>query len=162
MKETARQKRGKDVRRRVSGEIKIPRYCQAFLRIDENKTKLFHFLAEFVLPQPFKYIATLVICNGLGNDKAKALLGFHCFTGCDTVSAFHGKGKKSAWETWKVYGEVAAAFLALSSATVTITRNVMTVLERYVIPFYDRTSGDIHIDQFRKHLFSSKGRYTSH
>ena len=49
-------------------------------------------------------------------------------------------------------------FLALSSATVTITSNVMTVLERYVILLYDRTRGDIHIDQCRKHLFSSKGR----
>ena len=27
-----------------------------------------------------------------------------------------------------------------------------------MILFYDRTSGDIHIDQCRKHLFSSKGR----
>ena len=55
-------------------------------------------------------IAAHTICNGLGNDKAKALLSFHCFTGCDTVSALHGKGEKSAWDTWKVYGEVTVAF----------------------------------------------------
>ena len=48
LKETARQKRGKGVRRCVSEEIKIPSNWQAFLCIDENKTKLFHFLAEFV------------------------------------------------------------------------------------------------------------------
>ena len=52
LKETTRQKRGRGVRRRVSGEIKIPNNWQAFLRIDENKTELFHFLAEFVVRQP--------------------------------------------------------------------------------------------------------------
>ena len=39
LKETARQK----VRKRVSGEIKIPSNWQAFLRIDGNTTELFHF-----------------------------------------------------------------------------------------------------------------------
>ena len=28
---------------------------------------------------------------------------FHSLTGCDTVSAFCGRGKKTAWNTWKVY-----------------------------------------------------------
>ena len=27
---------------------------------------------------------------------------FQAFTGCDTVSAFCGRGKKTAWNTWKV------------------------------------------------------------
>ena len=53
----------------------------------------------FETGRSFKYIAAHVINNGLGIDKAKALPGFHCFSGCDTVSAFHGRGKKSAWET---------------------------------------------------------------
>ena len=75
-----------------------------------------------------------------------------------TLYLLCGKGKKSAWETRKVYGEVTAAFLTLSSATVTTSSNVMTVLERYVILLCDRTSGDIHVDQCCKHLFSSKER----
>ena len=230
----------------MSGEIKIPNNWQSFLRIDENKTELFHFLAEFVHRQPaiegkrvyitdgknvltnpphlntnniapcsqeeadshiflhvadavheglekvtirtvdtdvvvlavaivtqlpirelwisfgtgssFKYIAAHAISNGLERDKAKALPGFHCFTGCDTVSAFHGKGKKSAWETWKVFGEVTNAFLAISNMPVTITDEVMSALERFVILLYDRTSVDTDVDQCRKHLFSNKGR----
>lgn len=32
-----------------------------------------------------------------------ALPMFHAFTGCDTVSFFGGKGKKTAWDTWKAY-----------------------------------------------------------
>ncbi len=31
---------------------------------------------------------------------------FYAFTGCDTVSAFAGRGKKTAWETWKSFQEV--------------------------------------------------------
>lgn len=30
----------------------------------------------------------------LGNKKAKALLAFHALTGCDTVVAFAGRGKR--------------------------------------------------------------------
>ena len=32
------------------------------------------------------------------------------FTGCDTVSAFCCRSKKTAWNTWKVYPEVIKAF----------------------------------------------------
>ena len=31
---------------------------------------------------------------------------FRTFTACDTVSACCGRGKKTAWNTWKVYPEV--------------------------------------------------------
>ena len=30
-------------------------------------------------------------------EKSICLLFIHAFTGCDVVSAFHGKGEKSAW-----------------------------------------------------------------
>ena len=39
------------------------------------------------------------------------LLSFHSFTGCNTVSAFCGTGKKTAWNTWKLYPEVIKSFL---------------------------------------------------
>ena len=39
-----------------------------------------------------------------------ALHVFHAFTGCDTTSSFGGRGKKTAWNTWKVFPEVTAAF----------------------------------------------------
>ena len=51
----------------------------------------------------FMYIHINAICNNLGQCKSMALPIFHCFTGCDTTSAFYGKGKKSAWEAWKSY-----------------------------------------------------------
>ena len=33
------------------------------------------------------------LASALGVDVCKALIGFHAFTGCDTVSAFSGRGK---------------------------------------------------------------------
>ena len=64
LKETARQKRGKGVRRRVSEEIKIPSNWQAFLRIDENKNELLYFLAEFLQRQPAIEGKRIYITNG--------------------------------------------------------------------------------------------------
>jgi hypothetical protein len=53
-----------------------------------------------------KYIAAHVIAEKLGHSKSQALPFFHAFSGCDTVSAVNGRGKKTAWEVWKVYPEV--------------------------------------------------------
>ena len=35
------------------------------------------------------------ICESLGEPRSRALPVFHAFPGCDTTSAFNGKGKKS-------------------------------------------------------------------
>lgn len=87
-----------------------------------------------------------------------ALPFFHSVTGCDTVSAFHGRGKKTAWETWNVYDEATEAFLALSQAPQLIEEDTFKILERFVVILYDRTSDEISVDSCRKHLFTSKGR----
>ena len=36
-----------------------------------------------------------LIQKSLGTGISSALIGIHCFTGCDSTSAFYGKGKKS-------------------------------------------------------------------
>ena len=35
------------------------------------------------------------LCSTLGDSRSQALPVFHALTGCDTTSAFRGKGKKS-------------------------------------------------------------------
>ena len=54
-----------------------------------------------------------VICNNLGNEKCKALLFFHAFTGCDQVSYFNICKRKAAWKTWKSFPEVTDKFISL-------------------------------------------------
>ena len=56
------------------------------------------------------------LCLVIGLAKTRQILFFHAFTGCDVVSAFRGKGKKSAWLTWDAYTEVSDVFAKLSQA----------------------------------------------
>ncbi|VDI42239.1 Hypothetical predicted protein, partial [Mytilus galloprovincialis] len=46
LKASTRGKRGKGIRRRVQDETNVPGNWQEFLRLDENKIELFHFLAD--------------------------------------------------------------------------------------------------------------------
>jgi len=46
LKVTTQSKRGKGISRRVKPDNKIPGNWVAFLRVDENKEELFHFLAD--------------------------------------------------------------------------------------------------------------------
>ena len=48
LKWTTRQKRGKGVRRRVSPSTRIPKSWKDFLRVGDNRTELFKFLAQHV------------------------------------------------------------------------------------------------------------------
>ena len=83
---------------------------------------------------------------------------FHALTGCDTVSAFCGRGKKMAWETWKSFPEVTDAFIELQGMQPDISEESMSLLERFVVLMYDRTSDIMEVNQARKHLFAHKSR----
>ena len=58
----------------------------------------------------FGYIGARCIAKTVGPEKSSVLPLFHAFTGCNTVSAFHGKSQKSAWDTWTAYSELTDAF----------------------------------------------------
>jgi len=45
-----------------------------------------------------RHLAAHEIARKIGQQKAKALPLFHAITGCDTVSFFGGKGKRTAWD----------------------------------------------------------------
>ena len=59
--------------------------------------------------------------NHLGQRKSKALLFFHALSGCDTVSAFRNKGKKSFFQTWEVFPEITDTFYNLSNYPIEMT-----------------------------------------
>ena len=247
LKATARSQRGKGVRRRVQPDTRLPGNWQAFLRINENKSELFGYLAEqyilvectpnqqvfstkgqtvlcsshredisslapcnheetdtrlllhvadaahqgfnkimirtvdtdvvvlavavyhhigveelwisFGTGKNLRYIAAHNISLALGSFKSKSLPVFHALTGCDQTSAFASKGKKTSWETWKVFSEVTAAFGVLSLVpTEEDIQAVMPVLERFVVLMYDKASSSTGIDEARKELFTRKGR----
>ena len=66
--------------------------------------------------------------------KCLALLMFHAFTGCDIVSSFSGRGKKTAWETWNVFSEATDKFIALMEQPQhSDLDGAMITLEKFVV-----------------------------
>uniref|UniRef100_UPI00358E697A uncharacterized protein n=1 Tax=Myxine glutinosa TaxID=7769 RepID=UPI00358E697A len=215
LKTTARENRGKGVRRRVALSNMIPGNWQEFLRLADNKTELFDFLAHQVVEhlsavkdvyttcgqnvlctrvhqdisslapctheeadtrmllhtvdaarrgycrimlrtvdtdvlvlavstvarlenteiwvafgtgKHLRYIPAHDIATELGSEKARALPMFHAFTGCDTVSSFAGRGKKTAFDTWKSFTEVTPVFSTLLTDPTSLN-DCMSVLE---------------------------------
>ena len=62
---------------------------------------------------------------------------FHSITGCDTVSSFNGRGKKTAWEVWECFPEVTNAFREIGQ-THLITEDSQLLIEKFVIFMIDR------------------------
>ena len=82
----------------------------------------------------------------------------HAFTGCDTVSSFASKGKKTACETWKSFSEVNGAFKELHRMPSESSNESMELLERFVVLMYDRTSEATEVNYARRQLFTHKSR----
>ncbi|WAR11602.1 hypothetical protein MAR_025782, partial [Mya arenaria] len=53
----------------------------------------------FGVGRNYHYIPVHTIAAILGIERVEALPAFHAFTGCDQVSFFYSKGKKTAWDT---------------------------------------------------------------
>ena len=74
----------------------------------------------------------------------------HDFTGCDTVSSFAGRGKRTAWDTWNVYPDVTHAFEELLQMPDKVSDNSMALIERFVVLMYSRTSEIVEVNEARK------------
>ena len=105
------------------------------------------------------------IFKTLKKETCLALPGFHTLTGCNTTSQFQGKGKKSAWASWKVTD----AFIAMTACPfqqLGQKSNIFTVLEWYTCLLYDKTTDLEKFNDLRRDLFSQKmsvnGKYPSH
>ena len=91
------------------------------------------------------------MANALGPQHCLALLMFHAFTGCDTVSIFGGRGKKTTWEIMKVYEDFTPAFCTLISCpSVETIENYLRLLERFDVLLYDLTSDKEQFNESRK------------
>jgi hypothetical protein len=99
-----------------------------------------------------------MICPSIVPEKSKGLLFFHAFTGCDVVSAFRGKGKRSAWQTWNVCPEASTVYRKLSQYLPVIGEDDQSILEKFVVTMYDRSSATDSIDAARLELFARKQR----
>ena len=113
---------------------------------------------QFGTGKSLRFIPAHDIATGLGPEKSQALPMFHALTGCDTVSAFNGRGKLTAWSVWESFPELTDALSEVSHENTVITEACMNSIERFVILLYDRTSAGNDINIVRKKLFAKKGR----
>ncbi|KAJ8351997.1 hypothetical protein SKAU_G00234730 [Synaphobranchus kaupii] len=185
LKAETRLRRGLGARCRVTDNGKVPRNWRSFLRENDNKTELFNFLADKIVRmhtpntvivtkeedtelgleklwiafgqgRNLRWIPIHELSLSVGPEKTRGILFFHAFTGCDVVSAFREKGKKSAWQTWDVCTEASDVFMKLSKYPPTVEDGDLQVLEKFVITMYDRSSTAAGIDDARLDMFARK------
>ena len=97
--------------------------------------------------------------DAIGAAKCNDLPFFHAFTGCDQVSFFTGKGKKSAWSTWKNFNNVTASFVSCSNfPSDQEIIELFPTIERYITLLYDQSSLLESANDCQKVLFATKGR----
>ena len=97
------------------------------------------------------------IVSTIWPEKSSGLPFFHAFSGRD-VSAFRGKAKKSAWQTWNVCDDISGTFPKLSQWPTTIDDNDLQMLEKFVVIMYDRSSSTTSVSHAHLHMFARKQR----
>ena len=101
--------------------------------------KLDQLWVEIGYPSSIKF-PVHAIAERLGKDVCKALLFFHAFTGCDTVSSFFHIGKNTSW---KVFLENKALFTEVFdelSRGKELDDKKFTVVEKFVCLLYKQSS----------------------
>ena len=102
------------------------------------------------------------VSSALGSDVCKALLGVHSFTGCDSVSAFAGRGKQRAFQIIKS-DQNARNVLGKLGETWTLSSDMHSQLERFACKLYATKPGTHDINELRYNLFCArKGEIESH
>ncbi|XP_066924012.1 uncharacterized protein [Clytia hemisphaerica] len=76
-----------------------------------------------------------------GELICKSLIGFHAFTGCDSVSSFHGKGKKKALSCAIKEGSdhLTKVFSKLGE-TLTVSDDLFASIQKFVCSLYGKES----------------------
>ena len=100
----------------------------------------------------YRFLAAHRIGAALGKEASRALPMFHPLTGCDTVSTFVGHGKKTSWAAWKAFPQLTDALLSLACPPSYVSFECLSIIERFVILMYDRTTTCTDINESRRKL----------
>ena len=90
----------------------------------------------------YKMSCWCIFCEIDNIDKSKlfkSLLGYHCFTGCDSISAFCGKGKIKALSIFCKDKSFTQAFYNLGQ-TNELSEETIFSLEHFVCHLYGKSS----------------------
>lgn len=95
------------------------------------------------------------IVSTYGTHICKTLIGLHAFTGCDSVSAFAGKGKVRALNMVKDCQEAQAVFRKMGNNW-NMTDSMLEDLEKFTCHLYCSNTPTNNINELRYHLFCLK------
>ena len=113
----------------------------------------------FGVGKNYKHYRNNALSTSLGTKRSQALPMLHVISGCDTTSAFWGKGKKSFWQAWMAFEEVTDTFVYLALhpfEPLDSNRENFRKIERLIVLVYDRTNTSLLINQTRRELFCLK------
>lgn len=101
------------------------------------------------------------IVSHVGEEVCETLIGIHAFTGCDTVSAFAGKGKVSALN--KINCDDTKEVFSSLGTDWNLSDETMKHLEKFTCSLYSPKTSTNSINDLRYLLFcSKKGEIESH
>jgi hypothetical protein len=93
--------------------------------------------------------------EALGPENAKALLGFHTFTGCDQTGRFNGKSKSTWWKAFmKADRSIICALSNLGENEHLPSLDTLDLLEKFVVNLYSGNSFTGDLPGLRWYLFS--------
>ncbi|KAK4304447.1 hypothetical protein Pmani_023602 [Petrolisthes manimaculis] len=113
---------------------------------------------EFGQGKNVRWIPVHDVSSSITQEKSEGILFFHAFSGCDNVSSFKGKGKKSLWQTWDVCPDVSQVFKKLSKYPPVVDEMDIQIIEMYVVSLYDRSSTVTSVNNARFDMFARKQR----
>ena len=102
-----------------------------------------------------QFIDLLKVRDSLGAAVADALVGMHVFTGCDTVSAFAGRGKINAFKQLKSNDRYQAAYGEFGGS-VTVSPELFSLLQEITCTLYQTSTPITSVNTLRYQLFCTK------
>ena len=95
-----------------------------------------------------RIISIDLMAEVLGTDICKSLIGLHVYSGCDSTSAFYGKGKKKAYDVMKSDPKFIHCFAGLGESF-TASSELAEDLEEFTCKLYGDTSKDINAARYK-------------
>ena len=123
----------------------------------ENATHSFSMYFKMVSSSP-KWYNICQLVEELGADVCKALPFFYCFTGCDTVSAFNGKGKCSFFDEWmksRMKDSITNVFIKLGHLPDSVSAVDTSIIVSLVKSVYFGSQYEnVNLNELRKYQFT--------
>ena len=102
-----------------------------------------------------RYIGIAKLGQSLGEETHSALIGLHSFTGCDSISAFGGKGKVSALKLVAKGGRFQKAMANLG-INWDLSEELFLLIQEFTCRMYAARSSITEVNEMRYQLFRAK------